>query len=287
MRQLASAAEAAPEFFQTLGIPIVHGRTFAAEEATRQTWAPVAVVSESLARFLWPGEDPVGKEMFDGNDNRLTVVGVAREVKSGQFAGDVGQFYVLGGRVRRGEAPRHNELLVRFSGDAMALESAIRKAGTETDHAVVVTSRTLREDIAATGQDLWPATLTALFLAGIGCVLAFVGVYGVVAFSVSCRTKELGIRMALGATRVNIVGLVLGSGLTPILVGAAAGLALSLGMVQVLTHVQRVQGSVLHGQDPVVYVAVSMVVALAATAAMLAPALRAANSDPVRALRED
>jgi predicted permease len=287
MRQLASAAEATPELFQTLGIPIVQGRTFDAEEANRQAWAPVTVVSENLARFLWPGEDPVGKNMFDGNGNRLTVVGVAREVTSGQFTGDVGQFYVLAGRARRGEVPHYNELLVRFTGDALALESAIRKAGKETDQAVVMTSRTLREGIAATGQDLWPATLTALFLAGIGGVLAFVGVYGVVAFSVSRRTKELGIRMALGATRVNIMGLVLGAGLTPIIVGASVGLALSLGMVQVLARVQRMQGSLLHGQDPIVYVAVVALVGLAAVAAMLAPALRAANSDPVRALRED
>jgi predicted permease len=287
LRQLASPAEAAPEFFQTLSIPILRGRTFTAKEADRQTWAPVTVVSQDLAHFFWPAEDPIGKQILDGSGNALDVVGVARETTSGPFDSGVGQFYVLKGRRQSGEVPHSNELLVRFSGDPGVLENAIRKVATDVDRGILIKSQTLGEEIAATGRSLWPVTVTVLFLGSAGGVLALVGVYGVVAFSVSRRTKEFGVRMALGANRREIIRLVLRSGVRPILVGVFGGVLLSLGAAQVVARVPRMQGSVLDTHDPMVYVAVSLLLGFAAIAAMFAPALRAAGSDPVWALRQD
>jgi ABC-type antimicrobial peptide transport system permease subunit len=287
MRQLAAPAEAAPEFFQTLGIPIVRGRTFTIEEANRQTWAPVTVVSEDLARFFWPGEDPVGKQMLDGSGNALDVVGVARETTSGPFDSSLGQFYVLKGRKQSGEVPRNHELLVRFSGSSEVLENAIRNVATNVDRGILVQSQTLAEEIAATGRSLWPVTAIVLFLGGAGGVLALIGVYGVVAFSVSRRTKELGVRMALGANRRDIIRLVVGSGLRPIIGGVLGGLLLSLVAAQIVARVPRMQGFVLDVRDPMVYMAVTLLLGFAAMAAMFAPALRAAGANPVWALRQE
>ena len=159
----------------------------------------MTVVSQELAHFFWPGEDPIGKQMLDGNGNALDVVGVARETTSGPFDSGVGQFYVLKGRRQSGEAPHSNELLVRFSGDPGVLQQAIRNVATDVDRGILIQSQTLAEELAATGRSLWPVTVTVLFLGGAGAVLALIGVYGVVAFSVS-RSDER-VRRPHGARR--------------------------------------------------------------------------------------
>jgi hypothetical protein len=287
MRQLALPAEAAPELFHMLGIPIVEGRTFTVEEANRQTWAPVTVVSQDLARLFWPGEDPIGKQMLDGSGNTLEVVGVARETTSGPFDSRVGQFYLLKGRRQSGELPRNHELLVRFSGDPEVLEQAIRRLASDVDRGILIQSQTLAEEIAANGRSLWPVTVTVLFLGGAGGALALIGVYGVVAFSVSRRTKELGVRMALGANRRDIIRLVVGSGLRPVVGGVVGGLVLCGIAAQLVARAPRMLGSVLDTHDPGVYVAVSLLLGCAAVAALFAPALRAAGANPVWALRQE
>jgi ABC-type antimicrobial peptide transport system permease subunit len=126
-----------------------------------------------------------------------------------------------------------------------------------------------------------------LLLGMMTLILAVVGIYGVAAFAASQRTRELGIRTALGANRADIVGLIVREGMKPVLAGLAAGLLMSAGLVRGLARVLKDGNLPLNAQDPRAYAAVTIVLALAAVAAMLVPARRAASSDPLWALRQE
>ena len=267
-------------YFDTLRIRIMRGRPFRPSDITAEKAAPVAIVSEALARTLWPHDDPVGKVIEQGPREKLQVVGVARDTRSASYGAAAD-----GPVVYRLQDPRSfgGPLLVRFQGDAAAIQRAFANTVRDLDRQAIGVPRTLRSMVDDMVSRFWVLIQLVLILGILAVFLAVLGIYGVVTFAVSRRTRELGIRMALGATRRDIVRLVFTSAMRPVLEGLLAGLLLSLGGSLVLSRVLFGARS----WDPVVYLTVSVVLAASALAAMCGPVLRAAGSEPMQALRQD
>jgi len=268
------------DYFETLRIPIMRGRPFRLSDITAEKAAPVAVVSEALARTLWPHDDPVGKVIEQGQSEKLQVIGVARDTRSESYGAAAD-----GPVVYRLQDPHSfgGPLLVRFQGDAGAIQHAFAHTTRDLDRESIGVPRTLRSMVDDMVSRFWILIKLVLILGILAVLLAVVGIYGVVAFAVRRRTRELGIRMALGATRHDIIRFILTSGMRPVFSGLLAGLALSLGGSLVLSRVLFGVQS----WDPAVYLAVSMLLGTSALAAICGPALRAARSDPMQALRHD
>lgn len=267
-------------YFDTLRIPIMRGRPFRTSDMTAEKAAPVAIVSEAMAQTLWPHDDPVGKVIEQGRGDRLQVIGVARDTRSGSYgaAADGPVLYRLQDSHAFG-----GPLLVRFQGDAGAIQRAFANTIQDLDRESIGVPRTLRSMVDDMVSRFWVLIQLVLTLGILAVLLAVVGIYGVVVFAVSRRTQELGIRMALGATRRDIIRFVLTSGMRTVFGGLVAGLVLSLGGSLVLSRVLFGVQS----WDPAVYSAVSLLLLASALAAMFGPALRAARSDPMLALRHD
>ncbi len=268
------------DYFDTLRIPIMRGRPFEPSDITAEKAAPVAVVSEALARALWPHDDPVGKVIEQGQSERLQVIGVARDTRSESYGATAD-----GPVLYRLQDPHSfaGPLLVRFQGEAAAIQRAFANTIRDLDRESIGVPRTLRSMVDDMVSRFWVLIQLVLILGILAVLLAVVGIYGVVAFAVSRRTRELGIRMALGATRRDIIRSVLTSGMRPVFGGLLAGLLLSVGGSQVLSRVLFGVQS----WDPAVYVTVSVLLVASALAAMCGPARRAARSEPMQALRHD
>lgn len=278
----ASVDVVSTDFFETLRIPILRGRALERADANSQKPAAVTVVSENFARKLWPHEDPVGKGLEWADGERLEVVGVARDTKSQSYGSiDGPRFYVL-------DNPRSfgGPLMVRFSGDAHLVARAVRDSIRKLDPAETGVPRTLRSEIDDMSSRFRIVVDIFLLLGGITIFLAVVGIYGVVAFAVSRRTRELGIRMALGATKADIVRAVLGSGGRPVAAGLLGGSLIAIGGSVGLARVLQ-GGIAVRLWDPLIYSSVWLLLVGVAMGAMLGPALRAAGADPNRALRQD
>ncbi len=264
-------------YFDALRIPILAGR--AIDEHDVEGSQAVAVVNQTLARRLWPGGDAVGRT-FRSDGERVRIVGVARDAKYADLSETTPPFvyYALG----QGSAgSRH--LLVRSAASA-ALPERIRRAVSEIDPALpppVVT--TMRR---ATAVVLLPQRAAALTTAGMGTVgllLAAVGLYGVIAYAASRRTREVGVRVALGARPRDVVSLVLGEGLRLAAIGVVLGLILAAAATRLM------QGLLLDVSplDLPIFGGMSLIFALVAALASWIPARRAANVDPMAALRVD
>jgi ABC-type antimicrobial peptide transport system permease subunit len=176
-------------------------------------------------------------------------------------------------------------LIVRFAGDARPTSEAVRNAVMDLDHDLPVWPRTLRSLRDEVAVRFWVFARMILFLGVVALVLAVIGVYGVVAFTVSRRTKEMGIRMALGATLGHMLRLVLASGAKPVLAGLAGGLILAAVGADAMVRVLRGMPVPLEACDPLVYVVVSGASAGSAMMAMLRLAQRAKKLDAMEALR--
>ncbi len=269
---------AAPGYFATMGIPVLRGRDFGEQDAPGT--ARVVIVNETAARRFWPGQDPLGKRLrFGEKEDWATVIGVARN----------GKYRTLG------EEPRpfvYHSILQDYSsfativaasdGNERALLAAVRREINEIDPNLPIFSlKTMTEHMSVM---LFPARMGAALLAafgGLGLLLASIGLYGVVASSVARRTREVGIRMALGARREDVLGLVVREGMLLMGFGLLTGLALAFAASRLLT-------SMLYGitpADPVTYAVVALTLGLVAFLANLLPAKRATEVDPVVALR--
>jgi predicted permease len=265
-----------PSYFYALGIPLLKGRTFT--EADDEHAPHVAVVNQALASSMWPAEDPIGRELPLLGQS-ITVVGVVANSRHEGLSSDIdSEIYVPYVQ----ETGNSMQLAVRTTGDPSALASSVRAQIASIDpeqpiYNLTTLDDTLAESVAPRRFDM---LLVGIF-AGLALALATVGIYGVMAFSVTQRTHEIGIRMALGAERREVLGLILRQGLRLALAGVAAGVAGAFGLTRFLS-------SFLYGvkpTDPLTFIAVSLILTAVALVASYLPARRATKVDPVVALR--
>jgi putative ABC transport system permease protein len=275
----------APHYFRAMGIPLRLGRPFS--DSDSPAGEQVAIVSESLARKYWPARDPLGMRLkmsdrgSDASEPWLTVVGVAGNVRSeGQYAPYFPEIYVPYTQYPWVLWPRH--LVVRTSSNPSTIVTAIRREVQSLDKNIPVSEVAAMNEIVA-GPVLQGKTIMWLLgaFAALALLLAGIGIYGVISYAVGQQTHEIGIRMALGAKRADILWLVLARGGRPALAGAAAGVLAALAMTRVMT-------SLLFGvspTDPLTFLFVFAVLSFVALAATYIPARRATRLDPVIALR--
>ncbi|CAN5437710.1 ABC transporter permease [soil metagenome] len=280
-----------PGYLESLGVPLVAGRTFHDSDVDG---APNAIiVDERLARRFWPDGDAVGRRMFSPdnpsdltkpgpNARWYTVVGVVGTTKMAGLVTEedrAGTYYFP-----LNQSPmRSMTLVVRAAGDPLAMAPAVRGILRELDPELPLYSvRTMEERMHETVTDRRTPMVLALGFAGVALFLAAVGIYGVLAFQVSQRTRELGIRMALGSDAVGIFALILKEGVALLAAGLVVGLAGALALRRAL----EAQLYEVSGMDPVVLASVSGVLAGVALIACTIPARRASRTDPMLALSE-
>jgi putative ABC transport system permease protein len=273
-----------PHYFETMGISLLQGRGFSVQDKVDSP--AVALVSETMARRFWPDQDPTGRRLTPGSptstdpNDWITVIGVVKDVRQFELVSEARpQMYLS--YVQAGFfAP--NDLVVRTDLDPLSLASAVRRAVWEVDKDQPVSKiRTMEEIVSeSVARQRFSMMLLGVF-AALALALAAVGIYGVMSYSVAQRTREFGIRMALGAQRSDVLKLAVGQGLKLVLVGIAIG----LGAAFLLT---RVMSSLLFGvsaTDPLTFITISLVLVGVAVLASFIPALRATKIDPMVALR--
>jgi predicted permease len=272
-------------YFTTLAVPIVSGRAIEEDDPPCVKAACSVVVSQQLAREFWPDDSPLGKTLRDPEGNSLEVVGVARDISSTRLGGldDPMIYQPLN---LNGAHPANP--FVRFSGDGAALARAvriiIRDLAPEISIFRAVTIQGFREELMA---DLGRQTQLIVFLCAMAVILAVIGIYGVVAFAVSQRTREMGIRLALGAQKKDIYRAVLGSSGRPVAVGLLIGLALTVAAFSTLSPLLRDVRFTVNVHNPLDYAMTAVVLAGVAFAAMLVPARRATLLDPAVTVRDE
>ena len=266
------------DFFRAMQMPIVRGRGIADTDAAG---APdVAVVNERFAERFWPGQDPIGKR-FEQFGRLRTVVGVAQQGKYNALTEDVTAMTYL----PWAQAPvRGFEVIVRSDGDPTLLTAQLRRAFAQTSADLpFLDVRTLAGHIAvAAFVQRIGATMLSAFGA-VALLLSAIGIYGIMAYTVSRRTREIGVRVALGAARRDVIGLVLGRAMR------LAGLGLAIGLLAAL-GAGRLLGSLLlgvSGSDPLTFATIGILLGSVALLASWLPARRAAKVDPVLALRHE
>ena len=280
-RPLAGFGIVSEDYFRLMKIGFVQGRPFRAEE--REGTPNVCIVNESLARHVFPGESALGKILMRGRDGDIKseIVGVIHDVKTNGLNAPVPDevYYAL----RQLGRPGMN-VIARTTGDPASLQAVIRGAVAEVDKDQPISFfATLETNVATSlGTQRIVASLTTIF-AGLAFVMSVVGLYSVLAYAVSQRTAEIGIRMALGAQSAQVIRLIMRSGLELVAIGLALGLAAAAGAARVI---QTLLFDV-RPLEPLVYAAVAVTFALVATLACLLPSLRASRIDPLVALRAD
>jgi putative ABC transport system permease protein len=272
-----------PDYFRAMGIPLLRGRYFEARDSADT--APVTLINRRLAEQYWPGEDAVGKRLkvgpADSPNSWLTVVGVVGDVRQTGLHEQKLEFYVPYMQERRSfMAPR--DLVVRTKADPAVIAAAVRKAVWSVDKDQPVSNvRTLNEVFsAAISQERFQALMLGLS-AALALVLACVGLYGVISYSVVQRTHEIGVRMALGAQPVDVLRLVIRQGMTLTFAGLVVGIVAG-------TFVTRVLTDMLFGvtpRDPLTFAGVPVLLLVVAFFACYVPARRATRIDPLEALR--
>jgi predicted permease len=273
---------ASPAYFRALGIPLVRGRLFDDRDAPNSPH--VALISESLARKRWPNADPLGATVefgnMDGDLRPLTIIGIVGDTREyGVEQAPRPTLYV--NLVQR--PPDSATVVLRSSADPATVTSAARSILREVAPDVPPRFRTFEQIYSASlGARRFNLTLVAVF-AGTAFVLAIVGIYGVMTYNVTQRRREIGVRVALGAQRGQVLRVILGEGISTM------GIGIALGIAAALTLTRTIQ-SLLFGvtaTDPLTFAMVVMVLAAVALVASYLPARRATNADPMEALRQE
>jgi predicted permease len=267
-----------PGFFAILGMPIVRGRTFTAGEA--QAEAPVLVMTESTARRLWPGQDAIGKTLRGWEKKEYQVVGVVRDSQASHLGQSDGLFFYLPA------SPKDQavlQLLVHSKSGDVAIANGIREVARSLDPDLIIDVTKLEDNL-----ELWrtPSRIVAALSSVLGILallLAAIGVHGVVSYGVSQRTREIGIRMTLGADRPDVIRLALRQALRPVVIGALVGVIGCAAVSQVLSDVLYGIGA----HDPIAFVGVPVFLLGVAFLASYFPAHRASRVDPMVALRHE
>ena len=272
-----------PAYFQAMGIPILRGRGFTDQDSEKAT--EVVVVNETMARELWKGREPVGTRLANGTGPHgpayLLVVGVAADARDVNLArpAKAEVYYPVA------QAPSLSvHLLVRARQDPEKLVPALRERIWSVDKDQPITGIQTMDAIVAksVAEPKFRTVLLGTF-AALGTVLALIGIYGVVSYAVSMRTKEIGVRVAMGAQKDDVLGLVIAHGLRISAIGITIGLAAAFTLMRFLA-------SLLYGvtaKDPATYAVVAVVLTMAAIAACVIPARRATRVDPLVALRHE
>jgi len=271
-------------FLETMQIPLVRGRAF--DERDQRNSAPVAIVTQAFAKKYFPGEDPIGRKMELGGGEperkryyTREIVGVVGDIRTSNLSAEPAPAYYVPIRQLMWGPPT---LVVRTAGDPEALAPELKKIIASLDPEAPLHDIRTMEDCL--GIDLGRARFQAVLLgifAVIALLLTAVGLYGVIAFSVAQRTHEIGVRMALGASRSNVLAMVLGRGVQLTAAGIAIGVAGALALARVIQALLYEVAP----RDPMVYLTVCLALAAVALAASYLPAMRAARVDPMVALR--
>ena len=277
-----------PNYFETLSIPIVRGRTFTEDEARAS--APVTVMSEAAARKMWPGQDPIGKRvMLDARSQfhgfqesfpseTFQVIGVSKDMRSAWLNEIDPGFFAI-----PLSPDQYAEVMIRAQNDPKGLMAAVGREAKEVDPNVVVYAETL-DGLMTMNPGFVISRVAAVFstvIGLLGLVLAAVGIYGMVSYVVVLRTHEVGVRMALGAARGDVLGLILRQSAKPMVIGLFAGLVGSVVVSRLLSWLLFGISSL----DPVAFGSVSLFLMCVALAASYFPARRATRVDPMVALR--
>jgi putative ABC transport system permease protein len=267
-----------PDYFRTMAIPLLKGRAFATTDAKG---APdVVIINEIMARRFWPDQDPLGKRILFG-DSGPTIVGVVGNIKNTglQAEHEPGVYYPFL------QGPFGSMVLVaRADSEAIALEGPLLALVHSIDKDQPVENCSTMQEVVSrsVAQPRFLAILLGVF-AMLALALAAVGVYGVMAFAVAQRTREMGIRMALGAQPRDILRLVLGEGMALAVIGVAAGLLGSFAVTRLMSSLlYRVSAT-----DPITFIVFSLLLTGVALGASFIPARRALNVDPMVALRHE
>jgi predicted permease len=275
-----------PGALAAIGIPLRRGREFSGRDTA--VTPLVAIVSETLARSLWPGEEPLGKRLrWDGenpNSALLTVVGVAADAKQRGRLLDLlfpaRDLYVPHAQ----RAERMIVAVVRASQDPSAIVDPVRTAVARLDPDLPVFNvRTMRQQMSEEEGETRFAALLMTTYGGVALLLAAIGIYGVLSYHVTLRTREIAVRMALGATRGELQRMVVRDGMAPALTGIGVGLASAAALTRLLR-------GILFGvqpRDPGTFALVALILGLVALAATILPARRATAVEPLEALRAE
>ncbi len=270
-------------YFETMGVRLIEGRFINASDAKG---APdVIVINQTMARKFWGNESPLGHRIRVNNskDNEwCTIVGVVADVKNAGIDKPTGSELYLPYRQPQGGGASSMYVVIRAKNDALNLAGAVRHELNDLDPTVPVsTVRSMDEVLAAAQSRPRFLTLLLTIFSGVALALALVGIYGVLSYLVARRSKEFGLRMALGASRQHVLGLVLRQGAMLALAGVAFGLVAALAIT-------RLMSSMLYGvrtTDPVTFVVMPLALAAVALLASYVPARRATKVDPMVALR--
>jgi putative ABC transport system permease protein len=273
-----------PNYLQTLGIPLVKGRDLSAQDLAPAA-PPVAVINEKMAARFWPNEDPIGRRLTLGlprpENPWVTIVGVAKDTPHRALGSQAEPDWYLS---QIAAPQRHRYVFVRSVLAPESLTNAIRREVAALDPQQPLTSvKTMTEVVAATTAPRRFNTLLLGIFSVLALLLATLGVYSVISYSTALRTKEIGIRTALGAARSAIMLLVISRGIRLSLIGALIGFAAAVALT-------RLMSSLLFGVSPLdllTYTTVGVLCVAAAFIACLIPSRRATKVDPLVALRYD
>jgi putative ABC transport system permease protein len=274
-----------PDYFRVMGIRLTSGRFFS--ERDNASAPSVAIVSQSVSHDFWPNEDPVGKRItLEDNpkpEDWLTVAGVVDDVRQSSLTEHPHRaIYQPYEQVRRPFFLSHMTFVVRAAGDPLSVAAAMRAVLQEVDRSQPVQSIAPMADLvsSSTAEPLFQARLISTF-SMLALLLSAIGIYGVLAYSITERTREIGIRMALGAEKSDITRMVLKRSLILVAAGVALGVAGAVAVTRVLARfLFEVKPT-----DPLTFALVIALLVTVALAAGLVPAWRAARVDPLETLR--
>jgi predicted permease len=276
--RLTQLAQVTPGYFRTMGIRVVRGRTIT--DADRPGAPLVAVINQTMATQYWEGQDPIGKQFrFFGDPAPRQVIGIVEDIKY-NFLGENATPYLYTS-LEQTYAPAAT-VHVRASGDPAAIMNTVRRELQQLEPTMPLLNVTTLRDVFE--QALWAPRMGASLLgifALLALLLASIGLYGVMAYTVSQRTRELGIRLALGATQHDVRNMVIRQGVFLAVGGIAIGLAAAFALARLVTNLLFGVAAT----DPFTFAVIPVVLLAVALVAASLPAWRASRVDPVEALR--
>ncbi|HKS82764.1 MAG TPA: ABC transporter permease [Candidatus Acidoferrales bacterium] len=269
------------DFFKTLGIRLIEGRLF--NDGDGKGSPDVIIVNQTLARTFWPHQSAIGKHIQPGfSGPECTIIGVVEDVKNAGLDKPAGTELFLPVAQANGSGVQSAYLLLRAEGNAASITRAVRSDVRDLDPTIPIAKVRTMDDVlsAAQSRPRFFTLLLSLF-SGVALVIAAVGIYGVIAYNVARRSKEFGLRMALGAQSSDVLGLVLRQGAILTAIGVAVGAAAALALTRLMSSLLYDVSST----DIATYVTVSAILAAVALFATYVPARRATRVDPMKALR--